>query len=41
MAWVMMEKYTPPTRRLNRAKLISQANRVGTATMAIKVSGRL
>ena len=33
-ACVMMAKYTPPTRRLNIAKLIRKASSVGTSTTA-------
>jgi hypothetical protein len=40
-ACVMMAKYTPPTRRLNIAKLISQASAMGTSTTASSASGRL
>src|SRR2546427_7503319 len=40
-ACVMMAKYTPPTRRLNMAKLMSQASSVGTAMTAASENGRL
>jgi hypothetical protein len=40
-ACVMIAKYTPPTRRLNIAKLMIQASSVGTATTRISVSGKL
>ena len=40
-ACVMMAKYTPPTRRLNMAKLTSQASSVGTAMTAASENGRL
>ena len=41
MAWVMMAKYTPPTRRLNMATPIIKANSAGTAMTANKVKLRL
>ena len=41
MAWVTMEKYTSPTRRLNIAIPITKASNTGTATTAIRVKLRL
>ena len=40
-ACVMIAKYTPPTRRLNIAKLMIQASSVGAAITRISVSVRL
>ena len=40
-ACVMMAKYTPPTRRLNIAKLMTQASSVGTTITAASDTGRL
>jgi len=40
-AWVMMAKYTPPTRRLNMAKLTIKASSVGTTITAASENGRL
>ena len=40
-ACVMMAKYTPPTRRLNMAKLTTQASNVGTTMTAARVNGKL
>jgi hypothetical protein len=40
-ACVMMAKYTPPTRRLNMAKPISQASSTGTTTTAASAKGKL
>ncbi|MCY1507206.1 hypothetical protein D9M68_414740 [compost metagenome] len=40
-ACVMIAKYTPPTRRLNIAKLTSQASAIGASTTSARLSGRL
>ena len=39
-AWVMMAKYTPPTRRLNMAKPTMKARIMGTATTAMIANGK-
>ena len=41
MAWVMMAKYTPPTRRVNIAKPITKASKTGTPITAINVNEKL
>ncbi len=41
MAWVTMEKYTSPTRRLNMAMPMISASSAGTATTAIRVKPKL
>ena len=41
MAWVMMAKYTPPTRRLNIARPMISASSAGTSGTASSVNGRL
>ena len=41
MAWVTMEKYTSPTRRLNIATPMISARIAGTATTASRVKPKL
>ncbi len=41
MAWVTMEKYTSPTRRLNIARPITAASSMGTASTATRVKPKL
>ncbi len=40
-AWVMIAKYTPPTRRLNIAAPMMKAKMAGTRMIASIVSGKL
>ncbi len=41
MAWVMMAKYTPPTRRVNMAKPMMKASSTGTPITASRVKAKL
>jgi hypothetical protein len=41
IAWVMIAKYTPPTRRLNMATPMIAASSTGTSTTASRAKGRL
>ena len=41
IAWVMMAKYTPPTRRLNIAAPMIRAKNAGTRMIAASVNGKL
>ncbi len=41
MAWVTMEKYTSPTRRLNIARPMMKASNTGTAITANRVKPKL